>query len=46
MLHNDNYNRREYVVKVLLKVVENYTLQLATEAMQVWAFPMRDTVKP
>ena len=22
MLHNDNYNRREYVVRVLLKVVE------------------------
>ncbi|GAB4814171.1 hypothetical protein N2152v2_001217 [Parachlorella kessleri] len=25
LLHNDNYNRREYVVQVLLKVVEGFT---------------------
>jgi hypothetical protein len=27
MLHNDNYNRREYVVKVLIKVVDAFTVR-------------------
>ncbi len=31
---NDNYNRREYVVKVLVKVVEGYTVDDAIEVMQ------------
>jgi ATP-dependent Clp protease adapter protein ClpS len=35
MLHNDNYNRREYVVKTLLKVVEQITVDDAVNAMQV-----------
>ncbi len=35
MLHNDNYNRREYVVKVLLKVVEGYNVDKALQCMQV-----------
>jgi hypothetical protein len=35
MLHNDNYNRREYVVKVLLKVVEGMTVDDAVVVMQV-----------
>jgi len=26
MLHNDSFNKREYVVQVLLKVVDGYTL--------------------
>ena len=26
MLHNDSFNRREYVVQVLLKVVDGYTV--------------------
>lgn len=34
LLHNDNYNRREYVVKVLLKVVKDITMDDALEAMQ------------
>lgn len=34
MLHNDNYNRREYVVKVLLKVVEGMTVDDAVVVMQ------------
>ena len=33
MLHNDNYNRREYVVTVLLKVVEGLTVDDAVGAM-------------
>ena len=32
MLHNDNYNRREYVVKVLIKVIEGFSVD---DAMQV-----------
>lgn len=35
MLHNDNYNRREYVVKVLLKTVEGLTVDDAVNCMQV-----------
>jgi ATP-dependent Clp protease adaptor protein ClpS len=35
MLHNDNYNRREYVVKVLLKTVEGLTVDDAVNVMQV-----------
>mmetsp|Transcript_5161 Transcript_5161/g.12706 ORF Transcript_5161/g.12706 Transcript_5161/m.12706 type:complete len:161 (-) Transcript_5161:2840-3322(-) len=34
MLHNDNYNRREYVVKVLLKVVAGITMDDAVVVMQ------------
>lgn len=34
LLHNDNYNRREYVVQVLLKVVEGYTVEDAVNVMQ------------
>ncbi|EFJ49948.1 hypothetical protein VOLCADRAFT_73976 [Volvox carteri f. nagariensis] len=33
-LHNDNYNKREYVVKVLLKVVEEITVDDAVTVMQ------------
>ncbi|GAX73540.1 hypothetical protein CEUSTIGMA_g991.t1 [Chlamydomonas eustigma] len=33
MLHNDNYNRREYVVKVILKVVEGLTVEDAVNVM-------------
>lgn len=35
MLHNDNYNRREYVVKVLMKVVDSITVDDAVNVMQV-----------
>jgi hypothetical protein len=35
LLHNDNYNRREYVVKVLLKIVEGMTVDDAVNVMQV-----------
>lgn len=35
MLHNDNYNRREYVVKILLKVVQAITMDDAVVVMQV-----------
>ncbi|GBF87706.1 ATP-dependent Clp protease adapter chloroplastic-like protein [Raphidocelis subcapitata] len=35
MLHNDNYNRREYVVKVLIKVVEGMTVDDAVGVMQL-----------
>ncbi|KAL6750634.1 clp protease adaptor protein [Haematococcus lacustris] len=34
MLHNDNYNKREYVVKILLKVVEGITVDDAVVTMQ------------
>lgn len=34
LLHNDNYNRREYVVKVLLKVVDCITVDDAVNVMQ------------
>lgn len=34
LLHNDTYNRREYVVRVLLKVVEGYTVDEAVNVMQ------------
>lgn len=37
MLHNDNYNRREYVVKILLKTVEGLTVDDAVNVMQVGA---------
>jgi ATP-dependent Clp protease adaptor protein ClpS len=33
MLHNDNYNRREYVVKVMLKIVEGLTVEDAVNVM-------------
>eukprot|EP00803_Ostreobium_quekettii_P004954 evm.model.scf_2980.2 EVM.evm.TU.scf_2980.2 scf_2980:12014-13822(+) len=34
ILHNDNFNRREYVVQVLMKVVDGLTLDEAVNAMQ------------
>lgn len=34
LLHNDNVNKREYVVSVLLKVVEGYTVEDALNVMQ------------
>ncbi|PNH07087.1 ATP-dependent Clp protease adapter protein ClpS [Tetrabaena socialis] len=34
MLHNDAYNKREYVVKVLLKIVTEITLDDAVVVMQ------------
>lgn len=34
MLHNDSVNRREYVVQVLLKVVDGYTVDDAVNVMQ------------
>lgn len=34
LLHNDNYNRREYVVQVLMKVVEGTTVDDAVNIMQ------------
>lgn len=37
MLHNDNYNRREYVVKILLKNIEGLTVDDAVNVMQVSA---------
>jgi ATP-dependent Clp protease adaptor protein ClpS len=37
LLHNDNNNRREYVVKVLLKVVDGLTMDDAINVMQVSA---------
>jgi len=35
LLHNDDVNRREYVVKVLIKVVEAFTVEDAMVVMQV-----------
>lgn len=35
MLHNDATNRREYVVRVLLKVVKALTLDVAMNVMQL-----------
>lgn len=37
MLHNDSFNRREYVVKVLLKVVDVITMADAVNIMQASA---------
>jgi ATP-dependent Clp protease adaptor protein ClpS len=34
MLHNDSQNRREYVVRVLLKVVKSLTMDDAVNVMQ------------
>jgi ATP-dependent Clp protease adaptor protein ClpS len=34
ILHNDNYNRREYVVKVLMKVIPGMTVDNAVNIMQ------------
>lgn len=34
MLHNDDFNRREYVVKVLIKVLDNFTVEDAINCMQ------------
>lgn len=35
MLHNDNFNKREYVVRVLLKVIDELTVDDAVNVMQV-----------
>eukprot|EP00958_Prasinococcus_capsulatus_P028445 scaffold6740_cov350-Prasinococcus_capsulatus_cf.AAC.1 len=34
MLHNDDVNRREYVVQVLLKVIDGLTVDDAVNVMQ------------
>ncbi|XP_027358798.1 ATP-dependent Clp protease adapter protein CLPS1, chloroplastic-like [Abrus precatorius] len=34
LLHNDDYNKREYVVKVLMKVIPGMTLDNAVNIMQ------------
>lgn len=34
MLHNDNYNKREYVVQVLMKVIPGMTVDIAVNVMQ------------
>ncbi|KAI4350888.1 hypothetical protein L6164_005294 [Bauhinia variegata] len=34
LLHNDNYNKREYVVQVLMKVIPGMTLDNAVNIMQ------------
>ncbi|KAI5330390.1 PREDICTED: ATP-dependent Clp protease [Prunus dulcis] len=34
MLHNDNYNKREYVVQVLMKVIPGMTVDIAVNIMQ------------
>ncbi len=34
MLHNDSFNRREYVVSVLLKVVDGLAMDEAVNVMQ------------
>ncbi|KAK9839837.1 hypothetical protein WJX81_005302 [Elliptochloris bilobata] len=34
MLHNDNFNRREYVVQVLLKIIPGMTVDDAVNVMQ------------
>ena len=42
MLHNDTFNKREYVVRVLLKVVKCMTVEDAVNVMQA-CFPIRQT---
>ncbi|KAJ7969652.1 ATP-dependent Clp protease adapter protein ClpS [Quillaja saponaria] len=34
LLHNDNYNKREYVVQVLMKVIPGMTVDIAVNVMQ------------
>lgn len=34
LLHNDNMNRREYVVQALIKVVDGMTMEDAIQVMQ------------
>ena len=34
LLHNDDYNKREYVVQVLLKVVDGFSVEDALNVMQ------------
>ena len=41
MLHNDSFNRREYVVSVLLKVVDGLAMDEAVNVMQVTIVPAR-----
>ncbi len=37
MLHNDTFNRREYVVRVLIKVVKGLDVNTAVDVMQARA---------
>ena len=46
MLHNDNYNRREYVVQVLLKVIPGMTVDDAVNVMQARCAPQRGFHSP
>lgn len=34
LLHNDDFNKREYVVQVLMKVIPGMTLDIAVNIMQ------------
>lgn len=34
LLHNDNFNKREYVVQVLMKVIPGMTVDIAVNIMQ------------
>ncbi|XP_074342581.1 ATP-dependent Clp protease adapter protein CLPS1, chloroplastic-like [Apium graveolens] len=34
MLHNDNYNKREYIVQVLMKVISGMTVDIVVNVMQ------------
>ncbi|KAF6147157.1 hypothetical protein GIB67_036876 [Kingdonia uniflora] len=34
LLHNDNFNKREYVVQVLMKVIPGMTVDIAVNVMQ------------
>lgn len=34
MLHNDNFNKREYVVQVLMKVIPGMRVDIAVNIMQ------------
>ena len=43
MLHNDTFNRREYVVSVILKVVDGYTVDEAVNVMQVLGARLHST---
>lgn len=43
MLHNDSVNRREYVVKVLLKVVDGYTVGESASYLSTFRFKKEET---
>ena len=40
MLHNDSYNRREYVVQVLMKTIPGMTVDDAVNIMQARPSPL------